>query len=62
MSGLTEINELEKFYNALVQDLKSEQLSEEEGGVLEQIFTQFTIDLLADAGETENARTAHDEK
>jgi hypothetical protein len=62
MSGLTENNELEKFYNSLVQDLKSEQLSEEEGGILEQIFTQFTIDLLADAGETENARTAHDEK
>lgn len=62
MNGLTENNELEKFYNSLVQDLKSEQLSAEEGGVLEQIFTQFTIDLLADAGETENARTAHDEK
>lgn len=62
MSGLTENNELEKFYNSLIQDLISEQLSEEEGGVLEQVFTQFTIDLLADAGETENARTAHDER
>ncbi len=62
MSGLTENNELEKFYNSLVQDLKSEQLSEEEGGILEQVFTQYAVDLLADAGETENARTAHDEK
>ena len=62
MRGLTENNELEKFYNSLIQDLKSEQVLGEEGGILEQIFTQFILDLLADAGETENARTAHDEK
>jgi hypothetical protein len=62
MNNLIESSELEKFYISLIQDLKSEQLCEEEGGILEQVFTQFTIDLLADAGETENARTAHDEK
>lgn len=62
MNSISEINELEKFYNSLLQDLKSDQLSEEEGGILEEVFTQYAIDLLADAGETENARTAHDEK
>lgn len=62
MSSLVENNELVKFYNSFIQDLKSEQLSEEGGGILEQIFTQTAIDLLADAGETENVRTAHDEK
>lgn len=62
MSNITENEELVKFYNSFIQDLKSEQLSDEEGGVLEQIFTQAAIDLLAEAGETENARVAHDEK
>lgn len=62
MSSLPENSELIKFYNSFIQDLKSEQLSEEEGGILEQIFTQAAIDLLTEAGETENARTAHDEK
>ena len=37
------------------------QVSEEEGGTLEQIFTQAAVDLLADAGETENVRVAYDE-
>jgi hypothetical protein len=62
MSSITENYELEKFYTSLVQDLRSEQVSEEEGAILEQVFTQFAIDLLADGGETENARAAHDEK
>jgi hypothetical protein len=62
MSNLIENIELDKFYNSLIQDLRSEQLTGEEGGILEQIFTQYAIDLLADAGETENTRVAHDEK
>ena len=56
------ITNSEKFYQSLIQDLKSEQLSGEEGGILEQIFTQAAIDYIAEAGETENARIAHDEK
>jgi hypothetical protein len=62
MSESIENVELNKFYNSLIQDIKSEQVSEEEGGILEQLFTQQAIDLLADSGETENARVAHDEK
>ncbi len=62
MSSTFENSELQKFYQSLIQDLKSEQISEEEGGILEQIFTQSAVDLLAEAGETENARLAHDER
>lgn len=62
MSGSTENTELIKFYQSLIQDLKSTQVSEEEGGILEQIFTQTAVDLLADAGETENVRVTYDEK
>src|SRR5436190_16952246 len=56
-----ENNELNKFYINLQQDIRSEQLSEEEGGILEQLFTQIAIGLLSDTGETENARIAYHE-
>ena len=56
-----ENNELNKFYLNLQQDIKSEQLSEEEGGTLEQLFTQAAVNLLSDTGETENARIAYHE-
>ena len=62
MSSNLEIIELNKFYHNLLQDIKSVQLSEEEGGTLEQIFTWTALDLLADGGETENARVAYDER
>lgn len=62
MSNLLEQAELQKFYQALMLDIKSQQLSEEEGGNLEQLFTQWAVDLLADGGETENVRVAYDEK
>lgn len=54
-----ESNELQKFYQNIKQDISSEQLSEEDGGTLEQLFTQFAINLLAESGETENARVAY---
>ncbi len=54
--------ELKRFYQSLNQDLKSTQLATEEGGTLEQFFTQMATDLLADAGETENVRVSYDEK
>ena len=54
--------ELKKFYTHLSQEILSTQLSEEEGGIREQIFTQLATDILADSGETENVRVAHDEK
>ena len=62
MSDSIENNELNKFYQSVLQDIKSTQLAEEDGGNLEQIFTQWTVDLLAEAGETENTRVAYDEK
>lgn len=61
MSESIENTELERFHQAMIQDLRSTQVSEEEGGTLEQIFTQYAVELLADAGETENVRVAYDE-
>ncbi len=62
MSTATENIELDKFYQSVVQDIKATQLSEEDGGNSEQIFTQFAVDLLSLAGETENIRLAYDKK
>jgi len=53
---------VEDFYNELFQEIKSTQVSEEEGGAQEQIFTQIAIDLLSEAGETENAKVCFDRK
>lgn len=62
MNITPEYPELKKFYAELLQEILATQLSEDEGGIKEQIFTQIAADLLADAGETENVRVAHDEK
>lgn len=62
MNNTVNQSELNNFYQSLIQDLKSEQVSGEEGGILEQLFTQTAVDLLAEAGETENVRLAYDEK
>jgi hypothetical protein len=56
-----EHTEIQRFYNSLLQEIKSTQITSEEGGILEQIFTQSVVDMLADAGETENAFIAYDE-
>lgn len=53
--------ELTKFYNTLQQDINAEQLSEEDGGSQEQLFTQYAVDLLVNVGDNENVRVAHDE-
>ena len=57
-----ENKELLKYYQSLTQDIRATQLSEEDGGNSEQIFTQIAINNLADAGETENASLAFDKK
>ena len=44
--------ELNTFYTELLQDIRSEQLTSEDGGHLEQLFTTYAIQLLADGGET----------
>lgn len=53
---------IERFYNELITEIRSQQITEEEGGSQEQVFTQYVLDLLADAGETENARVCFDLK
>lgn len=54
--------ELNRFFQTSIQELRNEQISREEGGALEEIFTEWAVDLLSDAGETENARIAYDER
>lgn len=61
MSDSIKNTELRKFYQSLIADIKSEQIGLDEGGNLEQIFTLWAVDLLADSGETENVRVAYDE-
>lgn len=52
--------ELNKFYTDLLQDIRTTLETAEEGGNSEQIFTQYAVDLLAEAGETENVIVAYD--
>ncbi|TAK35039.1 MAG: abortive phage resistance protein [Saprospiraceae bacterium] len=53
--------EREKFYQNLCQDVLAAVSAEgEEGGVREEKFTQLVLDMLAEAGETENARECRD--
>jgi len=51
-----EQRELNRFYTELLQDIRSEQLSTEEGGALEQLFTNQAIALLSEGGETADVR------
>lgn len=53
--------ELNTFYTELLQDIRSEQLTSEDGGHLEQLFTTYAIQLLADGGETADVRIAYHE-
>ena len=46
------MTEVEKFYNSILQDIKSEAQTVEDGGMYEPLFTQFAINLLAETGET----------
>ncbi len=56
------MQEIEKYYSSLYQDIRSMQDASEDGDSQEQLFTQMAVDLLSEGGETENARTAYDEK
>lgn len=56
------MNEINKFYQSLLQDIVALQAGNEEGDTQEQTFTRIAIDMLAEAGETENAAVAYDEK
>lgn len=63
MSESIENNELVVFYQNVLQEIKSNQLSAEEGGNLEQLFTDWASELLSEKGDVEDkARVAYDEK
>lgn len=53
---------VEEFYKDLLEDIKSIQLNEEDGGVQESIFTEIAFELLSETGETENPRVCFDRK
>lgn len=56
------MQEIEKYYSSLYQDIRSMQDSSDEGASQEQLFTQIALDLLLEGGETENVYLAYDEK
>jgi hypothetical protein len=56
------MNEIEKYYQLLMQDVVAIQAGNEEGDTQEQTFTRIAVDILADTGETENTDVAYDEK
>lgn len=56
------MKEISKFYKSFIQEIQARQVANEEGESLEQAFTRYVVDLLAEAGETENADIAYDEK
>ena len=62
MSLSIENLELKKFYSSLMQEVATTQATDEEGANSEQIFTQFALDLLAEAGEAEDSLLCYDEK
>jgi hypothetical protein len=62
MATTIENIELHNFYTSWMQDIAAMQQTDEEGSNSEQIFTQGALDLLSEAGEVENYRTAYDEK
>lgn len=56
------MNDIDRYYKSLVQEVTARQLSNEEGDTQEQTFTRLFLDLLSEAGETENTTVAYDEK
>lgn len=56
------MTDIKKYYQQLCQEITSRQLANEEGDSQEQTFTRFFLDLISEAGETENTTVAYDEK
>lgn len=56
------MTDIEKYYLQLCQEVTSRQLANEEGDTQEQTFTRLFLELLSEAGETENTTVAYDEK
>ena len=46
------MNDIEKYYQSLQQEIIALQESDDEGDSREQLFTRMAVDMLADAGET----------
>lgn len=57
-----ENKELLKFFTDIQEEVKTSLISQEDGSNPEQLFTDYVLALLADAGETENYRICYDEK
>lgn len=56
------MTDIEKYYQQLCQEVTSKQIANEDGDTQEQAFTRLFLDLLSEAGETENTTVAFDEK
>ena len=56
------MKEIDKFYKSLIQEVATRQLANEEGDNQEQTFTRICLELLSEAGETENSDVAFDER
>lgn len=62
MASSDDFSALENYYSNLRNEIWERLNTSESGGTQEQTFTQYAIDLLAEAGEVENARECYDEK
>lgn len=56
------MTELQKYYASLVQEVTVRQLANEDGDSQEQTFTRYVVDMLSEAGETENVDVAYYDK
>lgn len=56
------MKEISKFYKTLVQEVVTRQIANEEGDNQEQTFTRMCLELLSEAGETENSDVAFYER
>ncbi len=62
LKPLSQMKEISKFYKSLVQEVATRQIANEEGDNQEQTFTRICLELLSEAGETENSDVAFYEK
>ena len=56
------MKEISKFYKSLIQEVVTRQIANEEGDNQEQTFTRMCLELLSEAGETENSDVAFYER
>ena len=52
------MDELNKFYQTVMQDVVAMQSGDEDGDTQEQIFTRICQEMLSEAGETEDCYLA----